>query len=450
MKIVKIFSLDNGKTMVFGTFLQGDNVLNENSIFIKSYASNGQYLESSCLDIPSGYEISKIDSNGESVIIKLSETKNGIEHASIIQIDDSCNIVDNINIHNDLYSSIFVGYVNSEVFIGTVSDGFKVVVKDFNDKYITGYEFTEDVSITNGFYAENNFYLVGETGTSDSKKDYIVKLGMNSNIVNSWVMDDNLFFSVENVMSTIEGKVYLVGSYFNTEVYKSFVEEKNKTQLSENAIKPIATQAISTVRSYFPFLFTGDYEENPWCSVFMCEIGEDGTLSSFVSPIADESTFGISEINFIDKAQQQSTTYNGRFCIGSISSKIAESKKDEDYTIYCYKFFNDFTTSSSVEATVESSTDCYFGYDAFGRFYVYIGKVDNAGKTNYNLKFFDSFEDFQTEQNKLNVYVSVCKKYKKYINYSTVAYVFIFLLLYITARFYGAEVKRNELKKSVF
>ena len=453
MSIKNIFPMNDGRIVVCGTFLTGDNVYGNRGVFFKAYDKNGRVSDITSLTLDESYSYSDTVSDGE-VILLVSKNARGDIKTYDISYDFDIVSVEEAGFETTDVTGVFAGLVYSDSYVAEVRNGCSVKISS-RGKTVIDTEFTEDVFIDNISFAGNTFFLTGYVRVGTDRFPYISGFSINSvKKFETTVSERFRDFTIDGFEFLANGRTYVTGRQFNEDAYVSLMNTKYSEESMASVLETVGNRAVISEREYGSVLIGGlSYEQDPWCSRFICPIDADsGELGDVVKLLNDGPDLGITDIFYHDayNLKTNATTDNpsGKPVIATLVTKNAESTLSENYLVNVYLLYGDMTTSKSANITVPSDTYYYPGTAPDGSLFVYSGMTGKGDGIVFSMKNYRGTAAAAEEQRRLPAYKQITSYVTSKITPRAVMYICIFLLLYITARFRGtsdaAKVKESE------
>ncbi|MCR5694281.1 MAG: hypothetical protein K6G89_04840 [Clostridia bacterium] len=444
MSLNGIFPMNNGSIIVCGSYLPGDSVYLEQSLFFKSYDAKGAVEEVSGLSFDDGYSLSDVRSDGNVLLVTSRNSRGDVKLYSLSP-DLSVTSSASATFDSEEVTGIYTGLVHSEPFIAKVRSGNIVTVKSLGE-VILSHEFSEDLYIDGVYFAGNTFYLKGKIPVGEKKYPFISGFSMTQ--VEKFEISVSLDFSeftVDDIRFLADGKTYIIGKQFNREAYASVAGSSGQEPEEDDPlINSIANRAVTAKREFGSVLISSDYEADPWCSRFLCSIDPvTGELGTVQDPVDDGPAKGITEIYFSDAyiLKKDSSTDNpeSKPVIATMVTKNASAYDSENYLVNVYLLFDDMSLSKSADIYVPSDHLFYPGSAPDGSLFCYTGITAENGSDVYSMKRYSGTEEAARVQRMLPVLKQIPAVISSKISARIIFYAVIFLILYATARYRGTE-----------
>ncbi len=444
MSVKNIFPMNDGRVVVCGTFLVGDNVYGSRSVFFKAYDKKGKVSEITSLNLDSGYSYADTLSDGDVILLVAKNSRGDIKTYGITYDFDIVSLEEAGYDSTDV-TGVFAGLVHSEAFVAVVRNGYSVKITG-GGKVLLETEFTEDVFIDNVFFCGNTYFLTGHVKVGTDRFPYISGFSINKvKKFETTVSEKFRDFTIDGFEFLADGRTYVTGRKFNAEAYADCLDTIHNEESLNQILDTVGNRAVIAKRDYGSVLIGGlSYESDPWCSRFICPIDADsGELGDVVKLLNDGKNLGITEIIYHDayNLKVNATTDNpeGKPVIATLVTKNAESSLADDYLANVYLLYSDMTTSRSANITVPSDTYYYPGTAPDGSLFVYSGIAGEGDKTVYSMNRYTGTAAAAAEQKKLHAYKQTAAYITSKITPRVILYTCIFMLLYITARFRGTS-----------
>ena len=445
MTVDAIYPMNDGRLNVVGTFLQGDDILSNPSVYVKMYGEDGRFIDVAGLSMERDFRLASSCSDGRVTVLLLVNNEDRAEIYSVSQegkIDGSLSL----SMAEDETGSVsyFAGTYGGGVFAATVAGGNRVTVKDIGGKTLFEKVLSEDVSVRGVSAAGGVFFMNGTLTGGDGKLPCVFAFDAEGKErFNITVSEDLSSFRIDGFTKARDGKTYMYGRRFNRQAYAEMFFPDATDEDRAVKFTSVSEKAISTEREFGAVLLSSDYYSDPWCTFFLCEISPDtGSLGLINTPLSDDSSFGISDVTFLPEGIALEEE-NGKTAVATMVSKVAASSSSDKYCVSCYRLYHDMSASGSAKIYMPSDFYCYPGTAADGRYFCYDGISDTSGTVRYSLKYYDGTESIAREQNLLSVMKYAVNLILGIVDRRLIAYMVIFLILYITARYHGAEAVRK-------
>lgn len=446
MQIRDIFPMDDGSLFVVGSYLEGDDILSNTSIFVKTYDRNGKPVNIGGFSGRYGFEYRQAVSDGSRVLIELADSKGG---AAVYEISGECRISGSGVFASEGPEENIKAYsclTDSEVCVLTVRNGGVLSFNTLSGETLFNVSLSDDIEISGVYFAGGKFFVTGTVDAGGARSPYISafeRSGSERFSVN--VSQKEYEYKVENIFDGADGKVYVTGRRFDTEAFGETVKTADGKEFTGQELADIASKAIGRANGYCEVLLASDYANDPWCSFFISEIdAQSGRLGLINTPLEVSPSAGVSSFRPVAiSASEKARDTGARTPLALIVSKTAPTAASGSYAVSCHYLYADMTLSDSAIIHVPCNYYYYPGLLSDGRLFAYLGSYDSYGTVTFNLKFYKSTSEMATAQNWLSILKSSVTGIRNIISVRFMFYVSLFLLFYITSRYTGAEFARN-------
>ena len=450
MEIRGVFPMEDGSVSVAGTYLEDDDILGNSSVFIKNYDGSGKLVNAGGFSCPYGFEFRKASSDGKRVLIELADKNGG---AAVYDITRDCRMAG---------SGVFSGSDSSggvKAFSCISADGIRVLTvtggSSLSLKTLSGAELfrssvSDDIETDGLFYADGRFYFTGTSYDGSARYPHISAFdGSGRECFSVSVLQKEYEFKIDNVFAGADGKTYVTGRRFDGEAFRQAVSSAG-AEFTDSELAETAMKAVSRSEAYGGILLASDFIKDPWCSFFISEIDPvSGTVGLINDPMEYSPSKGISNCQTLNESVPAAgeADKGGREVLALLVSKTAPSASSESYAVACHYLYSDLTLSDSAVVHVPSNYHFHPGLLPDGRIFVYLGACGSRGIFTYNFKYYRSTSEMATARNFLSILKSSAAAVKNTVSARFLFYVSLFLLLYVTARYTGAEFARNHEKR---
>ncbi len=444
MTVDAIYPMNDGKLNVVGTFLQGDDILSNPSVYVKMYDEEGKFIDAAGLSMERDFRLAKSCSDGRITVLLLVNNESRAEVYAVNEgkLDGSISLSPAEDETESV--SYFAGIYSSGVFAASVAGGNRVSVRDIDGSLLFEKALSEDVSVKGVSSAGGVFFMNGTISGGDGKLPVVIAFTEDGRqLFNITVSEDLSGFRIDGFAKARDGKTYMYGRRFNSQAYAEMFFPDTTDEDQAVKFTAVSEKAISTEREFGAVLLSSDYYSDPWCTFFLCEINPaNGSLGLINTPLSDDSSFGISDVTFLPEGIALEEE-DGKNAIATMVSKVAASASSDKYCVSCYRLYHDMSASGSAKIYMPSDFYCYPGTASDGRYFCYDGISDTSGTVKYSLKYYDGTENIAREQNLLSVMKYAVNLILGIVDRRLIAYMIIFLILYVTARYHGAEAVRK-------
>ncbi len=440
MTVKDIFPMNDGRIVVCGTYLPGDSVYERPSVFFKSYDNNGDVDRIAGVTIDQGYAYSGVFCDGEILLLVANNTEGDVKTYGISP-DFEVTQNETAEVDGTDMTGIVAGLAHSDVFIAKVRNGHNVQIKS-HGRTLLETEFTEDVFIDNVYFAGNTFYLTGKVTVGENDFPYISGFSL-SNVkkFETTVSEKFSDFYMDGFVFLADGKTYITGKMFNRQAFAELFEGQ---EISAEDLDAQGDRTVISERDYGAVLIANSYANDPWCTRFICPIDADnGKLGEVEKLLYDGPELGITEIFYSDayklETGRSKDNPDNKPVIASLVVKTAPTQTSESYLVNVYLLFSDMTTSSSANIIVPSDHYFYPGTASDGSLFCYTGIAGESGNVIMSMKRYSGTEAAAEMQRTLPVYKTVAGYINEKASPEIIAYAFVFLVLYTTARYRGTD-----------
>lgn len=445
MAIDRIIPCANGNVLTVGTFLQGDDIMQNHSIFVKAYTSEGDVIAVSSIDIKAGFSIQTVRASADGAIIMVTDDESESDTAEIYKISSQGKLLRKIEavcFVPDTYDVIDTAefFVTEEenggIIYATVANRSIVTFFDEESNRLFETNYSIDARVSGIAKSGDRSWIFGSLLDDNRSSAYVVgcdEFGEQKFAVR--VMTDSV--SVCDDVFVANDKIYACGIYFDE---AAFVEE-NKNIDSKVAEKKSDIAVDSMKNRNGTVLISNDYLNVPWAQLFIIEIDGDGNVVETGSPFKATMNFGGTDFEKLGTGHE----------IMAFTMRLAPSLSSSQYVASYFKVLDDFSTTESAEIVLPANVSAHFATAPDGHLICYTGITNETGAVEYCLKNFADTKEFAEMQRRLVVYDKVIEKIRQLTEPKTLVLIFIFLLLYFTARFTLLEIpeKKAAGKKAV-
>lgn len=444
MELKNIFPMNDGRIVVVGTFLPGDDVYGAPSVFLKSYDEKGNVADISSVTLDDDYSFSSAVSDGELVLIIANNSVGDIKTYGMTS-DFRLTSMDSRTASSEDKLTLRAGIIHSKPFIAVIENGYDVLIKS-GTRTLLDAELSEDVNIDSVYFSGNTFYLTGKVKVAEDTFPYICGFAMSGyKKFEITVSEKFRDFKIDGMVFLADGKTYVTGRQFNATAYSVAAGNAGMSDSDIAASSgTVGDRAVISERSYGPVFITNDYISDPWCTRFICPIDADtGELGKMEKLLDDGPDLGVTDIFYSDAMtlKEGATADNpeNKTVIATLVSKHANTSSDASYVVNVYLLFSDMTTSLSADIVVPSDHYYYPGTASDGSLFVYTGISDEGNRVIFSMKHYAGTAEAAREQTSLPVLKEAASFIASKIDAEFIVFCAVYLILYTTARYRGTD-----------
>lgn len=447
MNISKLLPFPNGNTVVLGNFLQGDNILSQNELFIKAYDRGGRLIDMGSLETPKEYTCLSTVLDSDRFFLLYAPATESTSDAFLYEITSDARIVSvqTVRHPDESYASVGKRY-----FIANSEKGLYYAVLIDSTLFFFGpdhalcctADLLPDVTVKQIGIAGDRFIVLGSIKEADTYNAFYCAYEADGTLVYpTRTMTDYTSVCTDflRIPGDPEDAYYLAGYFFDSQSYmKSFGEN---AILSPENLAEIANESIERSVSGRAVHLASDYMLSPWCANFILKIGRDGEIEAHRSPMEATATSGASAVSILNTAGQPDSESRATLPILTYICSIAASEADESYRTEIYNVDSELSPSTSAQIILSSDISAYFTTMQDGSLVVYTAI---NGVNQYALHLYKDTTEYASEQNKLELCRTVTSGIESSVRY--LPFLLIFILLAVTSRYSYIDylVKRGE------
>lgn len=437
MDVKGIFSTEDGNVLVTGTFLQEDNVMNDTSVFVKSYKEDGSVNGISSIDIPNGFAVKsqKMSKNRLFVLEESVEKKADTAYLYVILSDGALDFKREIKIEknaNDT-ASFFAFWDDEKLYSAVLKNGVNLIIFDENGNEKITVDLSLDFELSGISVVDGTFYLTGAKFEDTKSFGYVEAFDSEGKLLFSTAaMKDDI--SECSCVFKNDDKIYVLGKFFDGRAYASVKYPEKKYEECVDEIAQIARNSLASQEFLFgEVLLKSNFESSPWSNYFLIKLDENGKYENAVAPFTISADFGISEFN----------TFSDGKNLGYGIFKMADAIYSESYNARVHFIDGNLSAGKSADINVPKNEAMYLTADKDGKIICYTGLSRKDGTKLLSIKTFKDTNELAKEQKKLVILEKILSYFKFITDSELIFGVAVILILYATARMSG---KREDEK----
>lgn len=437
MDVKNIISTDDGNLLVTGRFLQGDDVMNDTSIFVKSYKEDGSLNKISSIELPEGYSVkNEICHNGKLLmLIEDDNKKSDVAYLYVISSNGSLELKKDIKVALNANDSagFFAFWQEDAPMYALLKNGVNFIAFDENGNEIFTYELSLDFELSGISYAAGNYYLCG--ALSEDLASYAI-----IDVVDKDGKSLYKITAMENEISTgtlafeKNGAVYVLGKYFDSKAYTAVKYPRIDYEDAKGMVSGIAKNSlVSQDYIYGEVLLSSGFLNSPWSNYFILKIDSEGKIISTVAPFSVSEDFGISQLTLIENVGNNNIAFG--------VSKMAPTIFSENYSAQVYFIDEEISTGKSADISIPKNVAVYFASGSDGSLICYTGLTRDEGIKVLSVRTFENTNEFAKQQKKLVICEKTINYIRRIYDADLLFGIAVFMILYITARMSGKNKK---------
>lgn len=433
MNVKKVFVTENENVLVIGSFLQGDNILENTSVFVKSFKTDGTLNETASIQLPANYSLKYVSENGSGAVILAVPDDNTVCEACVYVVTSNATLKKQFTLtpSGTCKSADFFAFEDEgKIYWSCLGDNGTITLSDESGKTYFETEITSDVKVSNVCLEKGAFYVLGSKETGTDTVGYVQVMNLAGDTVYAkTVMEDNVSVCTD-VKTDKNGNAVIIGKYFDDAEYIKLVYPNQSAESAKVLVKDVADRCVSGEENVGGILVSSDFINRPWASYFVAKTDETGNISMITAPFAVSSQSGVCE--FVIKDTDSYSGYG--------ISRIAADVSADTYDAAVYNLGEDFEAGQSSRMIVPSDVRTYFCETDDGKLICVYGLHNKNGAELLSVKEFGSTSEFAKALRELAIYEKTLSVVSNLTQIGTFFPIAAVLLMYVTVRVKHAEL----------